>query len=350
MLPLVSGRSDLLFDRMRENYALASQVGLPYMAGSYWSRLLSSGRQGYEGKGDFLGNDELWINFRNNVISKGLDNANVPEEAIPRVLAKWRTMYDRLQEELPERLRPYLEEPPIGNPVTLDIDGIRVSQSSLEYAYMLAHLEPYLAHANVVVDIGGGYGGLVSLVKRARPDTKLILFDLPEVNAIQTYFLEKTFPALRFAYLQDVHELEVIDPATLDFDFLVLPGQLMARLVPESFDVVINTRSMMEMDERTVAFYLRQIQGKLRSGGFFYCVNRYQKKTLLKEYPFDDRWYVSYSRPWPSFIDENPHHELLAGRTSHPVQSGLREHVATLPPHEAARKRIWQTISASLHR
>ena len=130
----------------------------------------------------------------------------------------------------------------------------------------------------------------------------------------------------------------------LGADFLVLPGQLIERLPRGSFGLVINTRSMMEMDLPTVSFYIGHIQDKLRPGGSFYCVNRYEKKTRLKAYPFDEKWYVSHSAPWPKFIDENPHHELVAVRARYRVLAGLREHVASFPPFPFGMKRIRQQL------
>jgi putative sugar O-methyltransferase len=325
---------------MRTNLALARELGLPRMESEYWRELLARGRQEHGGKTGLLESEELWVNFRNNVITKGLDNANVPEEALPRVHAKWRRIYEELRERVPERYRPFLEESPIGNPRMLEVGGLRVSQSSLEYTFMLSHLDPYLEGVRVAVDIGGGYGGLVRLIKLARPSTRLVLFDLPEVNAIQSYFLTKAFPGAKVLGLADVVRRDGIDPRSLDFDFLVIPGQLFERLEPGSFEAAINTRSMMEMDLDTVAFYLRQIQGKVSEGGVFYCVNRYEKKTRLKDYPFDERWRVVHSEPWPRFIDENPHHELVAIRSAHPVQHGLREQVARFPPREGLFARL----------
>ena len=82
--------------------------------------------------------------------------------------------------------------------------------------------------------------------------------------------------------------------------------------------------------------------------GAFFCVNRYEKKTRLKDYPFDAHWYVSYSEPWPKLIDENPHHELVAVRTDFPVVNGLKEHVAAFPPFEGAMGRVRAKLRAAL--
>ena len=337
-----------LFERMRESYALVDELGLPNIHSEYWRKLLDEGRQAEGGKGDFIERDELWRDFRNNVITKGLDNANVPDEALPRVREKCRAIYARISRRIPKKFRHYLNESPIGNPRTFEIDNIALTQSSLEYVFMLTHLEPYLDGAGVVVEIGGGYGGLTRLIKLVFPQMKCVLLDLPEVNTIQTYFLAKAFPEATVLGLRDVAHRKAIDPSELDADFIVLPGQLIERLRPSSFDLAINTRSMMEMDLETVAFYVQHIQDKLAIGGSFFCLNRYEKKTRIKEYPFDDRWYVSYSEPWPEFIDQNPHHELIGVRTAFPVLNGLKEHVRAFPPYESAIHRVRAKLKAAL--
>lgn len=333
---------------MRESYALAGELGLPDIKSDYWRSLLTEGRQEHGGKGNFVDRDELWLDFRNNVITKGLDNANVPDDALGRVHQKWQRIYQNLAAHIPDEYRRYLEECPIGNPRTCVIDGVPVTQSSLEYTYMLTHLAPYLDEVKTVVDIGGGYGGLARLIKLAHPDVKLVLLDLPEINTIQTYFLGTAFPNARVLGLRDVYRDDVIDPRQIDGDFLLLPGQLIDKLPRDSCEMAINTRSMMEMDLETVSFYVRHVQDKLASDGRFYCVNRYEKKTRLKDYPFDDRWYVSYSEPWPRVIDENPHHELVAVRTRHPVIDGLKEHVAAFPPFEGALGHVRAKLKSSL--
>ena len=121
--------SDVL-KAMRESYALTRELGLPNMTSEYWSNLLESGRQDYGGKGDFIADDELWASFRSNVITKGLDNANVPEEALERVQVKWRNIHRELTSVVPERLQHYFEETPVGGPRSVNHDGIPMTQSS----------------------------------------------------------------------------------------------------------------------------------------------------------------------------------------------------------------------------
>jgi hypothetical protein len=53
---------------MRANFALVSELGLPRIESEYWRELLSRGRQDHGGKEGFLDREDLWANFRNNVI------------------------------------------------------------------------------------------------------------------------------------------------------------------------------------------------------------------------------------------------------------------------------------------
>ena len=43
-------------------------------------------------------------------------------------------------------------------------------------------------------EIGAGYGGLPTKIRNNIPNARFVIIDLPEVNAIQTYYLSKVFP------------------------------------------------------------------------------------------------------------------------------------------------------------
>ncbi len=167
--------TEAVLDLIRENFALVSRLGLPDLKSEYWTNLLAKGRQDFGGKGDFINETELWSNFRNNVISKGLDNSNLPVEAQDVALAKWNRMYDEIIAQIPDAYHPHVEESPIGNPTTIERDGKKVSRSTIEYAFMLSHITPFLERSRVVVEVGGGYGGLARAIKKTFKSVKYIL-------------------------------------------------------------------------------------------------------------------------------------------------------------------------------
>ena len=54
-----------------------------------------------------------------------------------------------------------------------------------------------------VIDIGGGYGGVMAKMKISFPNSRCILLDLPELLPFQTYYLNKVFPEKKFFYFKD---------------------------------------------------------------------------------------------------------------------------------------------------
>jgi len=333
--------SSALLETIRRNFALASGSEAAAMKSGHWRRLMGR-KQG------FVADQVLWESFRANVVTEGLDNANVPEAAVERVRQRCLRIHAEIAPRIRAEYQPYLEETTIGRPRRFEIGGRNVSQSSLEYTYMLTRLGPFLAGARTLVEIGAGFGGLARLLKLAFPDLRLVLLDLPEASAIQTYFLNQAFPDARFLYAEDVAHLERL-PET-DFDFAILPGSATALLAERSMDLFVNTRSMMEMDPPVVAAYLEVIQRALREGGGFYCVNRLAKVSRLRDYPFDARWYAALWEPWPTFIDENPHQELMAVRTAHPVLGSVQERLRSLPEAPAPRSFVRRLLGPWAHR
>jgi putative sugar O-methyltransferase len=317
-----------VFEVMRQNLALAQ--GLARSDSAYWRLCLEQKRNAL---GDYLADPGLWKDFRRNAISGALDNANALRPSpLHRRVADWFALR-RLHRQARGKLAPqhwkYLQEIPLGGPQIHSIGGMRVSKSSLEFACMFAHLLPQLERCKVLVEIGGGYGGLARIIKDAFPRIAYVILDLPEVGAIQTYFLGSG--GARIGGMRDVGAAATLSPDAQRFDYLLLPPPFIERLPPDSVDLVINTRSMMEMDLETVAYYFGQIQRCIRTGGAFYCLNRYAKLCRFRDYPFDERWQVAFSRPWPRFIDREPHHELLVTRSATPLADGARQHVRALP-------------------
>ena len=84
-------------------------------------------------------------------------------------------------------------------------------------------------------------------------------------------------------------------------DFVILPGWHISKLSAESIDLMVNTRSMMEMSSAVVDCYLGEINRVTRTDGIFFCVNRYKKYKsswgkkpayYLNKTPFGLKWKV----------------------------------------------------------
>ena len=58
----------------------------------------------------------------------------------------------------------------------------------------------------IICEIGGGYGGLASKIKSNVKGAKIVMLDLPEVNAYQTFYLSKVFDGAIIKGYKDLNE------------------------------------------------------------------------------------------------------------------------------------------------
>ena len=192
-----------------------------------------------------------------------------------------------------------------------DLDDIRHCWQILK---SLANIS--LPEKPLFCEIGAGYGGLPTKIRHNIPNARYVIIDLPEVNAIQTYYLSKVFPEDVILGFKDFKLLgdKILEE---DFKFLILPSWTIKDLfTKKEVDVFINIRSMMEMNAATLEFYFNTIQSTLKDGGIFVCFNRYVKQVgkflnRFDRYPFDKNWKILSSEK--SIFQHHIHH-LIAQR------------------------------------
>jgi hypothetical protein len=230
-------------------------------------------------------------------------------------------------------------ESEIGHPAHCIVDGQKVFYHDLRLVYNLWQIERFLGGRRndplVVVEIGGGYGGLAAKLRRRLPKAKVIVIDLPEANAIQTYYLSRVLPTERGFYSIDLEREGIKAFLRGDANYALLPTYSIAELPDLCADMVINIRSMMEMLPEIIAGYFVHIHRITNVGGGFYCVNRYHKTDVgipirIRDYPFDSRWFATVSQAaWT----QPAIHELMLVRTEHHNAHQLREVLVSLPPY-----------------
>ena len=104
----------------------------------------------------------------------------------------------------------------IGNPVMYELDVKAENTKNYKINYnthdvddiyhswfiinQLIHLEKEYP---LICEIGSGYGGLASKIKHQIKKSRIIIFDLPEVNAVQSYYLLNTFPEQKILGYQE---------------------------------------------------------------------------------------------------------------------------------------------------
>ena len=166
-----------------------------------------------------------------------------------------------------------LEEPKIGNPITINIRGKRVSQdianSYMEYSYIRSSLGSEFPKVKKIAEIGGGYGRLAYLFHHLHQSegVKIILIDLPPALLVAQWYLRQAFPDAKMMTYRSFKEFSEIEEEFESSSIcFLLPHQL--ELLPKhSIDLLINVSSLQEMNRRQINRYYELIDEKTK---YFY--------------------------------------------------------------------------------
>jgi len=112
---------------------------------------------------------------------------------------------------------------------------------------------------------------------------------------------------------------QVID----DCKFVILPPACPVDIVCK-IDLVINTRSMMEMNKSSIENYFKFIHDRLAPDGLFLNINRYEKfvsdiPVRMHQFPYDSQWRVLYSEQ----AYDQPHVHMLVTQRAAEEVAGL---------------------------
>jgi hypothetical protein len=151
-----------------------------------------------------------------------------------------------------------LSAPLVGNPYGPTVDGVFVRPGG-DYQHYYAHAIGELlgeCASQIVVELGGGFGGLAFYLLRDNPSVSYIDFDLPEAIALASYYLMRSLPAL------PVHlygEIDLSRGALNAPGATLMPSFEIMNLPSKSTAVSFNSYSLAEMSPASVKAYLDEI-------------------------------------------------------------------------------------------
>ena len=150
--------------------------------------------------------------------------------------------------------------PKVGNLCGVIYNKKIIPIESLRHAYRAEEIKNCLIglKEKIVVEIGGGYGGLgYQLISKLEnyKNNKFILFDIPEVIAISSAFLLTSFPNKK---IRLYGEGSISD--TSDFEIGIFPHFKIDDLQEDSIDLFYNSCSFSEMDSVSARKYISIIE------------------------------------------------------------------------------------------
>ena len=160
-----------------------------------------------------------------------------------------------------------LAGPEIGNPFGLMLGNTLVRTGAVYQHYSAHKIASCLDAAKaIVVEFGGGFGGMAYYLLRDRTGVKYVDFDVPESLALTSYYLMKSFPHLKFLlYGEGDRRSEALATA----DVVLMPLFEMDSLASNGVDVVFSSHAMSNISREMVSVYMKTI-ARIATGRFQY--------------------------------------------------------------------------------
>jgi putative sugar O-methyltransferase len=150
----------------------------------------------------------------------------------------------------------------VGNPFGVQIEGSFVRTGAEYPHYCAQRICGILPTGNgLVVEIGGGFGGMAYYLLRDRPAFRYADFDVPESLALTAYYLFKSFPQ-RSLLLYG--EEEFTPDSQSKFNIILMPVFELGKLLAKSADLTFSSHAMSDLSSHATAEYMDEIDRATR--------------------------------------------------------------------------------------
>lgn len=148
------------------------------------------------------------------------------------------------------------------------LSGLCVSKGSklvgIELYRFFTYLQLLNAHGfgseDIIVEVGGGYGGLARVIKTLSPRSTYVVVDMLESLCYSAYFLTQSFPGASVLMVTE-DNIDGLTPDKLKaFDFVFLPEFLIESLKGIKEGLFINIFSFGEMNNTKVKRFFKMAQ------------------------------------------------------------------------------------------
>ena len=198
-----------------------------------------------------------------------------------------------------------MEEPVLGNPFRIYLDGKLISQdlanSVLEFYSIREVFAPSPKERFTVAELGAGYGRTAHVFLKAFPRCRYIVVDIPPALYIAQYYLTRIFADRKVFRFRPFLAIDDVRSELDDADIVFLLPHQAEMLERKCVRLFINISSLHEMTGDQIAMYLRLIGG-LTEGHFY---TKQWKVSLnpddaisirLEDYPIPGTWEQLYLR------------------------------------------------------
>jgi putative sugar O-methyltransferase len=162
--------------------------------------------------------------------------------------------------ELTRKPTAELATPNVGNHWGYEIDGVIVAPKACRYHLLASELAGMTASvtAPVMVEIGGGYGGLAEFFFRLKPQAAWVDYDLPETAMIAAFFHMGARGADKVRLYGECATPRAKAELTPGHTY-IMPNFAIREVGPRTADVVVNMFSLSEVGREPLDALLERI-------------------------------------------------------------------------------------------
>ena len=264
------------------------RVAPEYLPSHSWKSIVDTTSPDFR---DFSG-DDLAVFFRNflrgSAVAGIWDDIEIEGSPDYKRAKTMIAQYFAWREEFPDRDIKELDAPRVGNPWGYNFRDFLLCEPVFEYHYQSAYFCRILNGIDcpVILEIGGGFGGLASFILKSLEGVTYIGLDLPENLANQQYYLSSCFPKMKVLFF-DESFVELTDKHIDDYDVILLPNFALPHVNVSKIDLIANVRSLSEMSQATIKEYFDRIAAT--GCKFFFHENIYKpRRDILHGIPSSD--------------------------------------------------------------
>ena len=184
-----------------------------------------------------------------------------------------------------------LNTPKIGSPFGIELDGNKILPDSARHLFFAEKLNSLsFGNNSNILEIGGGYGGLIYFLKKTGFNENYFNIDLPETLFVCYYYLRKNNIPCEF----------LIDEKPLKKGVVYLIPSIVYKEVVKNieFDIFFNSASLSEMNKDVCFNYIDMVNKKspdyilhCNSNFLAFPDSKIHLEVLARDFPIDSKTY-----------------------------------------------------------
>ena len=194
-----------------------------------------------------------------------------------------------------------LEEPIIGNPPYIIIDGKRVTLDLMvslnEYCLLKRFID--LESINSILEIGAGYGRTAYVILKHLPRARYLICDIPPALYLSKTYLEQCFPEKKSVFIPSDLGDEEIKQIIKQNDLIFFLPDLLDKI--ESVDLFLAIDCLHEMKKDVIDSYITTAE---RITDYFYFTVYRDARIYSDNIRLSSQYYLR-GRTWNSLLQED---------------------------------------------